>query len=60
MGMGGISIESSFNNKNFEVLHVYLLHRVHEKWWKNTKREAVRVRRANLIKIKLQGNIDSK
>ena len=34
MGMVGISIEASFNDKNFEVLHVFLLHRVHEKWWK--------------------------
>ena len=34
MGMGGISIESSFNDKNVEVLHVFLLHRVHEKWLK--------------------------
>ena len=30
MGMDDISIEASFNDKNFEVLHVYLLHRVHE------------------------------
>ena len=34
MGMSGISIEASINDKNFEVLHVFLLHRVHEKMWK--------------------------
>ena len=34
MRMGGIYIESSVNDKSFEALHVYLLHRVHEKRWK--------------------------
>ena len=29
--MGGISIESSFNDKNFEVLDVFQIQRVHEK-----------------------------
>ena len=31
MGMGGISIEASINDKNFDVLHVFLLDRDLEK-----------------------------
>ena len=31
MGMGGISIDASINDKNFEVLHVFLLDQDHEK-----------------------------
>ena len=31
MRMDGIAIEASFNDKNFEVLHVFILHQAHEK-----------------------------
>ena len=37
MGIAGISIEVCFNDKSFEVLHVFLLHRNHEKGEKYEK-----------------------